>query len=194
MACILLSKEVSSTLLNEKYMKKLLASVILLGASIAAQASPINVSFAFTNVATGSFTYDSSLDGTLIDYSDLSAFNLTFHGATTSSYDLAFINSGNFAAWHYLNFNSATDSFLMNNIAGYPTTMAAIKNNFGQGFFVRDDGKYIVDYAGGGTQSYQALQISVDRATPPNDVPLPATPLLTAIGLAALALARRRKA
>lgn len=175
-------------------MKKLLASVLLLGASFAAQASPINVSFAFTGVATGSFTYDSSLDGTVIDYSKLDSFNLTFQGVTTSSYDLAFLNSGNFSGWKFLNFDSAVDAFVSTTIGGFPTTVAAIKNSFSEGFFARDDMKILRDYAGGGDRAYQSLQVSVDRSSVPNDVPVPATPLLSGIGLLALAYARRRKA
>jgi len=170
-------------------MKKFLAGLAFLVAAFGAQATPVNVNFSFDSIATGSFSYDSSLDGTTIGYNNLDSFVLTFAGLTTSVYDLAFVNAGNSSAWHFFQFNSATDSFLSQNIAGFPTTLADIKNTFNQGFFVRDDAKIIRDYAGGGDQNYANLSISVDR----NAVPEPATLAILSLGLFGIAAARRRK-
>ncbi len=152
-------------------------------------ASTITANFSFDNIASGSFSYDASLDGTLIDYTELNSFQLDFSGLTNTSYDLAFVLSGN-SAWHFFEFDSSIDSFLSQNISGFPTTLADIKNSFDQGFFVRDDLQIIRDYVGDSDQFYQNLSISVDRSA---SVPEPSAIALFGLGLAGLGFSRKKK-
>jgi hypothetical protein len=173
-------------------MKKVLLGLVAATSLGAAVAAPVTVTFGFDTIATGSFTFDSSKDGSVIGLADLSAFSLQFNGGANSLYDLAFLQSGGFSVYYFMGFDSAVDAFTTLNISGFPTTLAAIKPNFDNGFFIRDDLKVIRDYAvGGSEQSYRALTLSVDRG---NDVPEPASYGLVALGLVAAAAARRRKA
>jgi hypothetical protein len=170
----------------KKFVFSLLLFVFLIPFN--ANATPVTVDFSFDTIATGSFSYDSALDGGQINYGDLDSFQLDFAGISSGSYDLAFINSGGFTAWHHLLFDSSTDSFLTNMISGYPTTLAAVKIGYGSGFFVRDAMNIIIDYTGGGAQSYSALTI-----TKSNPVPEPSMFLLLGSALAGLAFWRRRQ-
>ncbi|MBL4711872.1 MAG: PEP-CTERM sorting domain-containing protein [Gammaproteobacteria bacterium] len=169
-------------------MKNLLTSIVLLASSFSVYATPVTVDFSFDAIAIGSFTYDSSLDGGVIGYSDLDSFSLTFSGPTSSVYDLAFINSGNDTVHRYLGFDSSVDMFAIQSIAGYPTTMSDIKNGYSQGFFARDDVKIVRDYVGGGNQYYNQLSVSVDRA-----VPEPTTLALLALGLVSFGFANKKR-
>src|ERR1700741_3885226 len=86
---------------------------------VSAYASPVTITFDFkdasaTDLANGSFTFDSSLDGSVLSYASLSAF--TFHFPVSgASYDLAFVNSGGFQS-PFLNFefDSSIDAFVFN--------------------------------------------------------------------------------
>lgn len=74
----------------------IVAAGLLSGLAIPAQAAPVVVNFEINTVGptVGSFTFDSSLNGGVIGYSDLSAFSITLWNGST--YDLAFINTGAF--------------------------------------------------------------------------------------------------
>ena len=163
----------------------------MLTISATANAAPNTVSFSFDSIATGSFTYDSSKDGNIIGWGDVSAFELQFAGLTTSLYDLAFVNSGNDSVYRVLSWNSATDSFVNVNIAGFPLAMSDIKSSFSSGFALRTDLRVIRDYAAGGDQYYSVLKTSVDRSA--SSVPVPSTVALLSLSLGGLGWMARRK-
>lgn len=169
-------------------MKAVFSLLFLLAASCA-NASVINVEFSFDSIAAGNFSYDSSLDGSVISYSDLNSFELNFSGLTNSSYDLAFVLSGNSSIFNLFQFDSSVDAFLSQNINGFYTTFADIKNSFTEGFFIRDDANIIRDYAGGGDQFYQTFTLSRSTA-----IPEPPVLALLLLGLSGLAVARKRAA
>jgi hypothetical protein len=87
-------------------------------------AIPVQVDFSFdlsgAPAASGSFTYDNSLQGGIVSYGDLSAFNLTL---PTASFDLTFVTSGPFA-FNYMAFDTNSAAFLPN--AADSTILAAV--------------------------------------------------------------------
>ena len=108
-------------------------------ASTPALAATTIVNFAFedsgTTLATGSFSFDSSLSGALT-YSDLSNFSLALPNET---YDLSFVNSGGFSQYYYFGYNATAGVFQTATVGGFPQILSAIKTNFNDGFFVRND-------------------------------------------------------
>lgn len=159
---------------------------LVLSVSGFANAGLIEVDFQFDSIASGSFTFDSSLDGTTLDFSDLLSFQLDFSGLTNSSYDLAFVLSGNSTVHHHLLFDTSNDQFLSATLSGFTTILADIKNGFNQGFWVNSN--TIRDYTGGAEQQYQSLSIS--RA---EQVPEPSTLAIFALGIMGLASRRFKK-
>ena len=164
-------------------------ALILALMPLKAWAIPVTVNFEFAPIASGSFTYDSSLDGTLLTYLDLDSFTLSFSGLTNTIYDLTFILSGDFSVYYHYVYDTVSESFISNtDLDGVYTTLAAIKNDFGSGFFVRDDTSVIRDYVGGGGQTYTSFSLVTNREA----VPEPGMLLLLAGGLAGVGLLARR--
>lgn len=159
----------------------LFMTLLLYFSATEVHATPIIVDFSFDSIASGFFSYDSGLDGGVLSYEDLDSFELNFSGLTNSSYDLAFVLSGNSTTFHFFEFDSSIDAFVSQTINGFPTILADIKKGFGEGFFVRDDLQVIRNYAGGGEQfSYQTLSLSVDRTAV---VPEPSTIVFLGMGM-----------
>lgn len=157
-----------------------------------ASATPIEISFDFlqgsTAIASGSFQFDSSLDGTNIGYSDLDAFDITANGV---SYDLSFVNSGGFSQFYQFNFDTTTNTFQWLDISGFDTLMAAIKSDFDTGFFIRplESNPLVTEY------SVPTFDVPYDNITiSRSQVPSPATLTLLGFGLAGLGWSRRKKA
>lgn len=173
-------------------MKPAIAALLTACCLCSAKAAPITVHFAFDAIASGSFTYDSSLDGGVIGLADLDTFSLQFAGLTTSHYGLAFLQSPNInPLYFYMGFDSANDSFLTQPVAGLQTTLSAVSTVAAEGFFARHDLQMVRDYAGGGLQFYRTLNVTVDRG---QTVPEPSALGLTAMALFASAFLRRRRA
>jgi hypothetical protein len=130
---------------------KLIKSVMLAGICLAASAASASASlvtdvFTFYDsssnvVAQGSFSYDSSLSGT-IGYSNLNSFSVTIPGPPgPQSYDLAFVNSlpTSPPAYIYFAYDISANTFVpgvSNGYAGnYATILAGVNSNGTNGFF-----------------------------------------------------------
>ena len=124
-----------------------LAGAVLLPLASSAYAATITDVFSFNNgttqVATGSFSYDSSLSGTL-SYSDLGSFQITILGAPTSqpdqTYNLSFVqslvNSGDYVWFAYNTVSNTFDAGVPTGYQGpFPSILAGLVNQGGQGFF-----------------------------------------------------------
>lgn len=121
------------------------ASVGIAGANLgiaSADAATITNNFAFTDVtnsvvASGSFSYDSALTGT-IGYSNLSAFSITLAG---QSYDLAFVNGLTSPSdYVYFGYDIAANTFVPASVSGsvgdFYSILAGLEGtNFSAGFF-----------------------------------------------------------
>lgn len=173
------------------------AGLLLTAMSIPAAAGTVSVDFSFlsgaTTQASGQFTFDSSKTGVL-SYSDLTSYSIAFP-SSGDTFNLAFVNSGAFSDFLYFGFDTSTDTFVTQNIDGFPEIMSAIKADFASGFFTRDDAAAMVvrDYGPHptGELSFDALNISVTSA-----VPEPSTwamMLLGFFGLGFMAYRRQNK-
>ncbi|MCW5760499.1 MAG: hypothetical protein KIS90_12095, partial [Phenylobacterium sp.] len=131
----------------------------LLGGSAAAATRIVNFTLA-PDVASGEFSYDADLTG-VIGYEDLASFSLVFAG-TGHGYDLAFVRSGDFSAYRGFGFDTASLTFVTTAAGGSTQIMSAIRNGFGDGFFIRDDdgGHAATDYADGLELAFDSLQIT----------------------------------
>ena len=91
-----------------------------------------------TVLATGSFSYDSSLALGALTYNDLSAFSITVLGVT---YDKAFALGSTAGDYNYFGWNTALSSWVPANVAGNQGTFAGIlaatqiSGNLSSGFF-----------------------------------------------------------
>ncbi|HEY1600546.1 MAG TPA: hypothetical protein VGG64_13145 [Pirellulales bacterium] len=110
--------------------------------TLPAAASTTTDDFTFSDgstvIATGFFSYDSSLSGTL-NYADLSAFSITIAGQT---YNLAFANGGvpgsDYDSFSYNTVTNAFDPTIVNGAEGtFETILAAtqINGSLTSGFF-----------------------------------------------------------
>lgn len=167
--------------------------LLLLGRPPASEAAPIRIDFAFTSgastLAEGSFVFDSALDGTVLAYGDLSAFEIVTLGVP---YSLAFVNSGNFTEFRYFGFDTSVDAFQVKDISGFPHILSAIKTGFGIGFFISDFpnvARVVTEYSTG-QFDVEWTDLSIRRTTV---VPEPATLGLLALGTAAALVRRARR-
>jgi hypothetical protein len=115
--------------------------------AVAANASPVTDTFTFANAsgtptATGSFTYDPTMSGTVLSYADLSAFSISVFG---QSYDLSFVQnleSQNISGQDYLyfGFDTLIGNFVPYAVNGYggPISgiLAATDGDGSTGFFI----------------------------------------------------------
>lgn len=157
----------------------------------AAQAAVTTVDFSFdrldgSSVGNGSFSFDSVLSGPLA-YSDLDSFSLTIGGY---SYDLGFVNSGNFSVYHHFGFDTVANAFVTQTISGFPTILAGIKNSFNEGFFVRNDPAYTL------VRTYPGNELSFDHVsivTSSGAVPEAATWAMMILGFGLVGASLRRR-
>lgn len=173
-------------------MRRIVTGLVLVWAMTVArvEAAPIYIAFTFSNgvttLATGSFVFDSARDGSVIGFEDLTAFDINVLGTT---YDLAFVNSGNFSEYRYLGFDSQLDQFRTTNINGFYPALSAIKNGFGIGFFIADlpnIARVVSEYSTG-RLDHEWTVVTVRRTA----VPEPAIVVLLGLGTAG-AIRRRR--
>jgi hypothetical protein len=159
----------------------------------------VTVSFDFstgpTVVAAGQFSFDETLDGTILGYSDLSSFDFTIVGGST--YDLAFLNSGSFSGYYHFQFDSASDTLIPTVILGFPTLFAAIKADFESGFFVGtpDENPAVADYVPTPerTEIYTSMSLTRQTAAIPEPSSVALTGLTALVGLG-VAWRRRNRA
>lgn len=135
------------------------------------------VTFSFLKGSTvwssGSFSYDDSKSG-LLNFSDLTSFN--YHFSNGDTYDLSYLESGNFSVFYYFGYDATNQKFVATNIYGYVTYMSAVKDTYGSGFTTLGlgDGLTVGDYApAGGNFPLVRLVLSSSNDLPP--VPEPAT-------------------
>jgi len=119
------------------------AALALGAAASGANASTVTDNFTFFDgsaqaVATGSFSYDSSLSG-VIGYGDLSAFSVDLLGA---SFDLAYVNSvASSGGYQYFGYDIAANTFVPAAVSGdaipaiSSDILSATGSNVSSGFF-----------------------------------------------------------
>ena len=174
-------------------------SAIFAAVAFGALAAPAHAATTFVNfsmqngstsVANGSFSYDSSLTGAL-NYSNLDSFSFTLPG---SSYDLAFINSGNFSIYRYFGYDATLGSFVSSNIGGFEQILSGLKSDFSSGFFVRFDNSYrlVRNYKPESGEIFYTT-LNVTSRTSDSAVPEPATWAMMLAGFGAIGFAMRRK-
>ncbi|MCB1800054.1 MAG: hypothetical protein KDI82_00050 [Gammaproteobacteria bacterium] len=161
-----------------------------------AYAAPVTVDFAIpTSTPTvGSFTFDSSLDGSVLGYADLDAFSITLW--TGSSYDLTFVTTGTFAVNEFA-FDTSSDSFV--NLDPQVGLITAVRSDFSAGFFVSalDEfcsaslpGPCVADYPGAIADGGGVFDdVAVERV---NGVPVSAPTTFTLLAFGMLVHMRRR--
>lgn len=182
-------------------MKKITLIAALLGATAfplsCASAATTMVTFSLDNnsvsLANGSFSYDAAKTGQL-SYADLQSFTFSL---PTSTYDLAFVNSGSFSVFRYFGFNATTQTFVTRTNYDFPEILSAIKGNGVSGYFVRNDAIATVfhDYAAGfGPVTYTNVSINVTTSGV-SAVPEPATwaMMLMGFGMVGYGLRTARK-
>lgn len=120
-----------------------MAGIVLLGAGSAAQAATVVDNFSFTDasstvLASGSFSYNSGLSGTL-SYANLSSLTISVLG---SAYNLGFVNSlsSDPGAYVYFGYNTVSNSFVPASVSGSigPNSgiFAAVNGALETGFFI----------------------------------------------------------
>jgi len=166
------------------------ALAVFLGGVATAATRVVDFTLA-SDVASGEFSYDAGLTG-IVGYGDLTSFSLRF-AETGNTYDLAFVRSGDFSAYLGFGFDTSSLTFVTTAAGGATQIMSAIKNGFGDGFFVRDDdgGHAATDYADGREFAFESIEIT-SRLTGAG-VPEPATwaLLIVGFGIAGVGLRRR---
>src|SRR5690606_14330866 len=136
-------------------------------------------------LASGTFTFDESLDGGVLGYAHLTSFEINVRGV---DYDLDYVLSGGPWVSHHFQFNTATDNFVS---AGgfFPYYFAAV--TAGSGFQVNDSTDPTVrefSVLNNITPSTYS-QVEIDRFP----VPEPASLALLAAGAVCLAPRRLRR-
>lgn len=170
------------------------AAVCASVASVPSLAATTIVDFAFVNggsaLATGSFSFDSSLGGPLT-YSNLNAFTLALPNET---YDLAFVNSGGFSQYYYFGYDTTLGAFQTATVGGFPQILSAIKTGFTDGFFVRNDpGGTILRNYNPESGNVSFTNVTVSSRTIGAAVPEPATWAMMLFGFAAVGFSMRRR-